>query len=359
MAANTILVTGGCGCVGYHIVKALLEESSSSEIHVFSRNPTQNRLPKVKYHAGSLTNPEDLKSIFSSIQPTVVFHVASPTSAGNTASAKLFYDVNVEGTKALLTCAQECERTKAFIYTSSSTVAKSPNHFTTEAQPLLPTTSKTDFDYYATTKAIADQFVLNSNEPNGLKTCCLRLALIYGERDNQMIPGVIKVLHDNQHTNQIGNNTALMDFLSARNAARAHVLAYKALMKPETASQSKVAGEAFFITDGKPVPFWDISRKIWAAAGDKTPPEKIKVVPVWLVLGLAVALEWIYWVFTFGQKSPGSLRSHTIRWVTEERTYSIEKARERLGYEPVDETDQSIKEGVEWHLKELKEKWGR
>ncbi|CAG8979478.1 hypothetical protein HYALB_00012078 [Hymenoscyphus albidus] len=317
MEAHTILVTGGCGCVGYHIVKALLEESSSSEIHVFSRNPTQNQLPKVEYHAGSLTNPEDLKSIFSSVQPTVVLHVASPTSAGNTASAKLFYD------------------------------------------PLLPTTSKTDFNYYATTKAIADPFVLNSNEPNGLKTCCLRLALIYGERDNQMIPGVMNVLHDNQHTNQIGNNTALMDFLSARNAARAHVLAYKALMKPESASHSKIAGEAFFITDGKPVPFWDFSRKIWAAAGDKTPPEKINLVPVWLVLGLAVALEWIYWVFTFGQKSPGSLRSHTIRWVTEERTYSIEKARERLGYDPVDETDQSIKEGVEWHLKELKEKGGR
>lgn len=135
-----------------------------------------------------------------------------------------------------------------------------------------------------------------------------------------------------------------MDFLSVKNAASAHVLAYKALMAPNAASG--VAGEAFFITDGKPIPFWDFSRKVWAAAGDRTPPDEIKVVPAWLVLGLAIAVEWMYWVFTFGQKTPQFLRSYTIRYVTEERTFSIEKARTILGYEPEDEMDEGIETGV-------------
>ena len=214
--------------------------------------------------------------------------------------------------------------------------------------------SKKSFNYYTTTKAIADTSVLEANNLIGLRTCCLRIAPIYGERDNQMIPGVLKVLDDKQQHTQIGDNSSLMDFLSAKNAARAHVLAYKALLSPIESIASKAAGEAFFITDGKPMPFWDFSRKIWAAAGDHTPPEKIKVIPAWLVLSLAIALEWVYWVITFGQKTPKFLRSHTIRYVTEEQTFSIEKARRLLGYDPEDERDQSIHDAVVWHLKDIR-----
>jgi len=355
MTKDIALVTGGCGCVGFHIVKVLLEEPTISAVHVFSRNPSQNRIPRAVYHTGSITSELDIENLFQKVQPTVIFHVASPVSSGNTATAKLFYDVNVEGTKTLLNYSQKTAATKALIYTSSSSVAKPPYHFTTEDKPMISVSSITDFNYYTTTKAIADTNVLKANNSNGLRTCCLRIAPIYGERDNQMIPGVIKVMDDNRQHNQIGDNSVLMDFLSAKNAARAHILAYRALMSPDEESRALgVAGEAFFITDGKSLPFWDFSRKIWAAAGDRTPPDKIKIVPAWLVLGLAVALEWVYWVFTLGQKTPKFLRSHTIRYVTQERTFSIEKARTRLGYQPVDEMDQSIEDGVTWHLRKSK-----
>ena len=76
--------------------------------------------------------------------------------------------------------------------------------------------------------------------------------------------------------------------------------------------------------------------------------------PGWLVLGVAIAVEWLYWIFTFGQKTPKFLRSHTIRWVISERTFSVEKAKQRLGYKPVNNEDESIKKGVEWCLQQEK-----
>lgn len=93
--------------------------------------------------------------------------------------------------------------------------------------------------------------VLEANDRATLRTCCLRIVSIYGERDNQTIPGIIKVLHEKRHKLQIGNNTEVMDFLSASNAARAHLLACTALLNGfKDGNSPKVNGEASFITNG-------------------------------------------------------------------------------------------------------------
>ena len=210
ISLGTVLVTGGCGCVGFHVVKALLDNRSCSTIHVFSRNPNRNLLPGVQYHAGSLTSLQDIQDILQKVQPTTIFHVASPISSGNNANNKLFYSTNVQGTKYLLDCARNLPFVKAFIYTSSSSVAQEPYHFVTEDRPLITRTSGSN--YYSTTKALADESVLKANDPvGGFRTTCLRISPIYGERDNQMIPGTLKVLHDKRQHIQIGKNTSLFD----------------------------------------------------------------------------------------------------------------------------------------------------
>jgi len=354
---QTALVTGGCGCVGFHIVKALLDDPSFSSVHVFSRNPNHNLLPNVEYHAGSLTSEKDVNAVLTAARPTVIFHVASPVSSGNTANEKVFYEVNVQGTKNLLNYAINSSTVKAFVYTSSSSVVQGPYHFVSETAPLITEGSLSGFNYYSTTKALADRLVLQANNLAGLRTSCLRITTIYGERDNQLIPGTLKVLRDGRQRSQIGDNKSLMDFVSASNAARAHLLACKGLLKGiEDPEAPKVDGEAFFITDDKPVFFWDFSRRIWEAAGDRTPKESIRIIPAWFVLGLAIAAEWLYWVFTLGHRTPQFLRSHTIRFITSQRTFSITKAKERLGYAPVDDMEESITKGVRWCLKDMDQK---
>ncbi|KAF8849925.1 NAD(P)-binding protein [Acephala macrosclerotiorum] len=329
MPSQVALVTGGCGCVGFHIVKALLQDSDFLSIHVFSRKPTKNLLPGVAYHAGNISSDEDVKALFSAVQPTVVFHVASPASEGSSNGFKYFYNANVTGTMNLLEYSNKSRSTRMFIYTSSVSVCAPPLHFATEDCPLK---SFKDFNYYSTTKAIAETAVLQANDRTRLLTCALRITPIYGERDSQMIPGLLQSLQVGFNMIRFASDKVLMDVTSANNAATAHILAYKALKRTISDSTSdKADGEAFFITNGTPLPPWTVLRKVWAAAGDQTPEAELWWVPAWFLVGLGTMLEWLFWIFTFGTRTPPDFRSHSFRWINEERTFSIQKARERLG----------------------------
>ena len=116
-------------------------------------------------------------------------------------------------------------------------------------------TSTSRLNYYSKFKALADQYVLDSNNKTGLRTTCLRVISVYGPRDIQMIPGTLQVLRAGHQRKQIGDITNLYDFCSVQNAAKAHVLAAKALLVDQDDPLLMVDGEAFFITDGHPIPY--------------------------------------------------------------------------------------------------------
>lgn len=354
MSEKRVLVVGGCGFVGYHIVKAFIQDSTWSSVHVMSRNPCRNQAEGAHYHSGSLTSFEHIQSLLADIQPSLIIHTASPTGSGDAGDGRYFHDVNVKGTQSLLKAAIASDHVRNFIFTSTVDVMEGSSHnFITEDAQMLTVTSRAD--YYAKTKAIADQAVLDANGMGGLRTLCLRLAGVYGERDSQVIPGTLHALQEGRHRYQIGDNKSLFDWLSATNAAQAHLLAAKALLQRPEGGSGKVDGEAFFITDGNPVPFWTFERQIWSAAGDKTTPEEVTVVPAWLMLNLASAVELLYWAFTLGLKRPKVLRRQIMTYTCHARTYSIEKARERLGYKPVDDRVEQIQRGLEWALRMQKE----
>ncbi|CAF9937180.1 hypothetical protein IMSHALPRED_011048 [Imshaugia aleurites] len=354
MSEKRVLVVGGCGFVGYHIVNAFVQDSTWSSVHIMSRNPSRNQVEGAHYHSGSLTSLEQLQSLLAEVRPSLIIHTASPNGFGDAGDERYFQEVNVKGTQNLLKAAIASDYVKSFIYTSSVEVMEGSSHsFLTEDAQMSTLTSRAD--YYAKTKAIADQAVLDANEMGGLRTLCLRLAAVYGERDSQAIPGALEALQTGRNRYQIGDNKNLFDSVSAANAARSHLLAAKALLRQPEDGSRKVDGEAFFITDGNPVPFWTFERLIWSAAGDKMTPEQVTVVPAWFMLSLASVVEWLYWVFTLGLKRPKVLRRQIMTYTCCPRTYSIVKARERLGYQPVDDRDEQIRRGLEWAQRAQKE----
>jgi sterol-4alpha-carboxylate 3-dehydrogenase (decarboxylating) len=198
---------------------------------------------------------------------------------------------------------------------------------------------------YEKAKGIADTLALEANSVN-LRTTCLRLPLIYGEGDPYVIPSTLQLMRKGQQTLQIGPNEKVFEHVYVENAVHAHIIASKALLNH---NEQKVDGEAFFITDGQPLKFYDFARKIWVMAGDRSEKKDIRVVSTSLVLSTVGITEWLYLIFTLGRKKPDVTRKDVLA-LDKGTWFSIEKARERLGYEPLVDVDEGIRRGVELAL---------
>ena len=181
---GSVLVVGGCGFVGFHIVRHLLKSSSCDSISVVSRKPTSNRLPGVDYRAGDITDIAAIRSVILQIEPSVIIHAACPDATSATAQA--FHRVTVRGTQNLLQVALEAPSVKVFIFTSSATMAAGPEHIDLDESALLADSDPNSYPYVKT-KAQADKMVLKANSPiseqnqSGLLTACIRLPIVYGE----------------------------------------------------------------------------------------------------------------------------------------------------------------------------------
>lgn len=105
-----------------------------------------------------------------------------------------------------------------------------------------------------------------------------------------------------------------------------------------------VAGEAFFITNGQPIPFWDLPRALWAGVGHIMPEEKIWVISKEWGLTLAGWAETFSWLTG---REP-TFTKYKVTYSASARYYNIEKARRALGYQPVVSLEEGIKRSVEW-----------
>jgi sterol-4alpha-carboxylate 3-dehydrogenase (decarboxylating) len=87
---------------------------------------------------------------------------------------------------------------------------------------------------------------------------------------------------------QIGDNSNLFDWTYIGNAVQVHILAADRLF-PEHLKYPQVAGEALFISDGEPRPYWDLPRGLWKAAEHVL--ERIVVLPKFVGMIIAIIME--------------------------------------------------------------------
>lgn len=81
-----------------------------------------------------------------------------------------------------------------------------------------------------------------------------------------------------------------------------------------------VAGQAFFITNGEPIYFWDFPRAVWAAYNGHEPSFVIPL-PVEIGMAAAGAAEVVSWLL---RRTPGLTRGKVV-YATTHRYYNIEK----------------------------------
>lgn len=152
-----VLITGGCGFLGHHIVRVALRDWTTTAITVLDLRCTQNRRPEsdgVRYIEGDITNASKLATIFDEVRPDVVIHTASPAAQGATASSdELFRKVNIDGTQNIADASRKAG-VKALVYTSSASVMSDNVHDLINADERWPLPrGKDQSEYYTETKA--------------------------------------------------------------------------------------------------------------------------------------------------------------------------------------------------------------
>ncbi|KAJ9645230.1 hypothetical protein H2201_000975 [Coniosporium apollinis] len=131
-------------------------------------------------------------------------------------------------------------------------------------------------------QAIAESLVLAANSDT-LRTCALRPSMVFGPGDLQVIPAIHACIAARQTPFITGSGTNLYDFTYISNVADAHVLAVEnllnlSLLENGFATSSQIsakdgqpfasgAGQAFFISNGEPVPFAAFCLAVWKQFG--------------------------------------------------------------------------------------------
>lgn len=247
------LVTGANGFLGQYIVEQLL--ARGDRVRAYCRRPSANLdalgaqtvLGDVRDQAATIAACEKVDT---------VFHVAA--SAGIWGPWQLYYETNTLGTRHVI---EGCLRHQVarLVYTSSPSVT-----FDGHEQCGIDETApypRRWLCHYPHSKALAEQEVLAANGRQGLLTCALRPHLIWGPRDQHLVPRIVGRARQGRLV-RVGNGKNLIDTVYVENAAWAHLLAAERLVPG-----SPVAGSAYFISQGEPVNCWRWIDELLALAG--------------------------------------------------------------------------------------------
>jgi nucleoside-diphosphate-sugar epimerase len=242
---SRILVTGGAGFIGSHIVDKLL--SDGFEVTAID-NLSTGRLENLADHQGKKDfhfikgDIRSLDLVKSKLQDVdAVFHEAA--LVGATCSIEnpvVTNEVNVTGTLNLLKACVD-SNVKRFIYASSAAVYGKtetlPHHEDLTPQPISP---------YGVSKLSAENYVKVYYEVYGLQTVCLRYFNVYGPRQTHgPYSGVITIFINRLLGNQppiiYGDGKQTRDFINIQDVVNTNMLGL---------TRKSAVGEVFNIATG-------------------------------------------------------------------------------------------------------------
>lgn len=317
------LVTGGGGFLGGAIVGLLLQRGDA--VRSFARGEYPHlRALGIETFRGDLADLESVARAVASCD--VVFHVAA--KAGIWGPYREFALCNVEGTRNVVEACR-AQGVRRLVYTSSPSVISDGSDLE-GVDETIPYPRRFAAAYPAT-KAQAEQIVLAANGAD-LATVALRPHLIWGPGDNHLVPRILARARAGL-LRRIGRRSPLIDSIYIDNAAEAHVLAADRL-----GPNSPVAGKAYFLSQGEPLPVWELVNRILGAA--HLPPVT-RAVPVPVALLAGAVLEGLYGLLRREDEPPMTrFLAHqlaTAHW------FSIAAARRDLGYQPRISIDEGMR----------------
>ncbi len=177
-----ILIIGGTGFLGSHIVRQFIEAGEKNLRVMASRVPGWMTDSGVEACEGSVTNADDVAAAVKNV--SVIYHLAGKVSRDN-ADAALMNAVHVQGTRILLEAATEAKVKTVVLASSSGTIAISEEKQILDETYPPPMELISRFAYYSS-KFYQEKTALENFDGKGKKLVILNPSLLLGEGDERM-----------------------------------------------------------------------------------------------------------------------------------------------------------------------------
>ena len=222
-----VIVTGGAGFIGSHIVDQLID--GGYEVHIvdnMSEGKKENINERAILHEIDIRDRESLIPVFANAK--YVFHEAAMPRVQYSIDNPLeTNDINVNG---LLNVLEACRlsKVKRLIFASSSSIYGEPDTLPTR-EDMIPN----PMSPYAVHKYIGEVYLKLYSKIYGLETVCLRYFNVYGPRFNPdgayplVIGYFLKLLKQGKPLSITGDGEQTRDFVHVRDVAKANLLAMK------------------------------------------------------------------------------------------------------------------------------------
>ena len=316
------LVTGGGGFLGQYVVEQLLADGADVRVLCRGRYAALDELG-VEIARGDLQDAAFVTSACEGID--AVFHVAAVP--GIWGAWEMFHGVNTIGTQNVIAGCRKHNVRKLVFTSSPSVVFDGGDHMDADESLPYPTTW---LSHYPHTKALAEQAVLAANDEQ-LATCALRPHLIWGPRDTQLVPRLIRRAKSGR-LRLVGDGTNLISMAYVENVAAAHLQAAKAL-EPGSA----VAGQAYFVNEPEPVNCGEWINTLLGRAGL---PPVTKRISANAAYRIGAVFESVYSLLRISSEPP--MTRFLASQLAASHTYRIDKARRDFGYVPIVSVDEGL-----------------
>jgi UDP-glucose 4-epimerase len=244
----TILVTGGAGYIGSHVVKELLHRNYKPIVFDNLQTGHRNAAKDALLIEGDLSDQKKLKETFQSYPIDTVMHFAADCLVGESVRNPLkYFNNNVRNSLNLIEIMDEYD-VKEIVFSSSAAVYGEPNTIPIgEDHPCLPTNP------YGETKWIFEKVLQAFHDGGKLNFISLRYFNAAGADpegelgedhlpETHLIPLVIKAVLDGTSVSVLGTDyptpdgTCIRDYIHVTDLAHAHILALQKL------DQERVSG---------------------------------------------------------------------------------------------------------------------
>lgn len=323
------LVTGAGGFLGRYVTEMLVARGDRVRSLARGSYPFLTELG-VEQVQGDLRDAPTVDRAVAGVD--AVFHTAAIAGIGGRWAD--FCGINTLGTQHII---EACQRhaVRKLIYCSSPSVTfDGRDQCGVDESAPYP---KSFLAHYPRSKALAEQQVLAANDGETLLTCALRPHLIWGPRDQHLIPRLLDRARQGK-LRIVGDGQNLVDMIYVENAAWAHLQAGDAL-RPG----SPVCGRAYFLSQGEPVKCWEWINEILALAN--LPPVS-KRISYRAAYAAGAVLETAYWLL--GRNDEPRMTRFLAAQLATSHWFDITRARQDFAYEPRVSTSEGMRRLAVW-----------